>query len=144
MSALVRRTSIFLILAALASLAPVTGPAVLATSPCDSVTGDPHPPSLPPIPLISGSILDATTNTGVSGATVNLYRCQGTTAVYVTQLTTNSNGEYSFGSLSQNWYYVVASLTGPLSGKSPATGTINPSSLIGVGTGAQGLSLAFE
>jgi hypothetical protein len=82
--------------------------------------------------------------TPVSGATVNLYRCQGSTPLYVTQVTTDVNGTYLFGSLSQNWYYVVVSLTGPLSGKVPSSGTNNPTNLIEVGGGATGVDLAFE
>jgi len=62
----------------------------------------------------------------------------------VTQTTTPSSGAYSFGNLSQNWYYVEGALTGPLAGKTPASGTSNPTSLIEVGSGVVGLSLAFE
>lgn len=137
-----RRTVCFSALIAFALVAAPSSPA-RATSPCDSITGDPHPPAPSPEPLISGAILDAV-NAGVSGATVKLYRCQGTSAVYVTQTTSTSTGAYSFGSLSQNWYYVEVALTGPLAGKSPTSGTNNPSSLIEVGEGVLGLSLAFE
>lgn len=143
MSSLLRRSACIAALIALSFVAASNGPA-LATSPCDSILGDPHPPIGSPEPLIGGSILDASTSTGVSGATVKLYRCQGTSADYVTQTTSNSTGAYSFGSLSQNWYYVEVALTGPLAGKSPASGTSNPSSLIDVGPGASGLNLAFE
>lgn len=142
MSSLLRRTVCFAVLAAFMLSASPTSPA-RATSPCDSVTGDPHPPAPSPEPLISGTILDAV-NTGVSGATVKLYRCQGTSAVYVTQTTSASTGVYSFGSLSQNWYYVEVALTGPLAGKSPRAGTSNPTSLIEVGEGILALNLAFE
>lgn len=142
MSSLLRRTVCSAALVALSFVAVPTSPA-LATSPCDSVTGDPHPPVPSPEPLISGAILDGV-SVGVSGATVKLYRCQGTSAVYVTQTTSTSTGAYSFGSLSENWYYVEVALTGPLTGKSPASGTSNPSSLIEVGEGILGLSLAFE
>ncbi len=142
MSPLLRRTVCSAALVALAFVAVPSTPAI-ATSPCDSVTGDPHPPAPSPEPLISGTIQDDV-NAGVSGATVKLYRCQGTSAVYVTQTTSTSTGTYNFGSLIQNWYYVEVSLTGPLAGKSPASGTSNPSSLIEVGEGILGLSFAFE
>lgn len=142
MSSLLRRTVCSAALVALAFVAVPSAPAA-ATSPCDSVTGTPRPPIGSPEPLISGTILDDV-NAGVSGATVNLYRCQGTSAVYVTQTTSTSTGAYSFGSLIQNWYYVEVALTGPLAGKSPSSGTSNPSSLIEVGEGILGLSFAFE
>jgi len=141
-SSLFRRSAVFAALVALALVAASNGPA-LASSPCDTITGEPRPPAPSPEPLISGTILD-TVNAGVSGATVKLYRCQGTSAVYVNQTTSASTGAYSFGSLSQNWYYVEVALTGPLAGKSPASGTSNPSSLIEVWQGVAGLNLAFE
>lgn len=115
-----------------------------ATNPCDLVSASPRPPVGPPEPAIAGSILDAATSTGVSGATVKLYRCQSTSAAYVTETTTTSTGAYSFGSLSQNWYFVEASLAGPLTGKSPASGTSNPSAPIEVWAGISGLNLSFE
>lgn len=132
--------------AALVTLTLVGTPSrsALASSPCDSVAGNPRPPSGPPEPLISGTILYDGTNTGVSGATVNLYRCQGTSSVYVAQTTSASTGAYVFGSLSQNWYYVEALLTGPLSGMTPASGTSNPTNLIEVWQGVSGLNLSFE
>ena len=117
---------------------------VAATNPCSTVSGP--PPSLPgePVPTIGGTItLDSTTV--VSGATIDLYRCDGTTAVSAGSDTTDSNGDYLFDSLTEDkWYYVEASLTGPLAGKSPATGTDNPSSLIGVGEGDPNVDMDFE
>lgn len=143
MSVLLRRVALCLLFSTLILFSLPTARS-FATGPCDSVTGDPHPPTLPPEPLISGAILDAASYTGVSGVTVQLYRCQGQSAVYVAQTTTPSSGAYSFGNLSQNWYFVEVALTGPLAGKSPASGTSNPTSLIEVGSGVLGLSLAFE
>ncbi len=144
MSALVRRLACLVALIVLALAATPARQPVRATNPCDSITGDPHPPAPQPEPLISGAILDDSTSTGVSGATVKLYRCQGSVAIYVTQTTSSSSGAYGFGGLTQNWYYVEAALTGPLAGKSPASGTSNPSDLIEVGQGVSGLTMAFE
>lgn len=143
MSSLLRWAACCLAILALVVVAVPSLP-TYATTPCDSITNEPRPPAPSPEPAISGTILDAASSTGVSGATVNLYRCSGTSAVYVTQTTSNSNGAYSFASLSQNWYFVEVSLTGPLAGKSPASGTMNPSSLIEVWQGVVGLDLAFE
>lgn len=76
MPSLARRSVCLAALIAVGALSASTGSGTaLATGPCDSVTGDPRPPIGPPEPLISGTILDAV-NAGVSGATVNLYRCQ--------------------------------------------------------------------
>lgn len=136
------RLACFVALAGLGLVAIPRG-STHATSPCDFILGDPRPPLPQPEPLISGTIVDSV-NAAVSGATVKLYRCEGTSAEYVAQTTTGSMGTYSFGSLSENWYFVEVALTGPLSGKSPVSGTVNPSSLIEVGEGATGLNFAFE
>ena len=117
---------------------------VEASNPCSSVSGNPPPAPGEPEPTIGGIITTDGTN-DVSGATITLYRCDGTTAVSVGTDTTDSNGEYLFDGLTdERWHYVEASLTGPLSGKSPSAGTDNPSLLVSVGEGDPNVDLDFE
>ncbi len=118
---------------------------VRATSPCDSITGDPNPPIGSPEPDIIGHILASGTNVGISGATVRLYVCDGSTPSLVASTTTTSGGLYGFPDLSgPAWYFVQAVITGPLAGKTPSQGTSNPTDLIDVGPGATGVDLTFE
>jgi len=113
-------------------------------TPCDSITGDPNPPIGSPEPDITGHILDSE-SVGISGATVRLYVCDGSTPSLVTSTTTTSGGVYGFLDLSgPAWYYVQAVITGPLAGMTPAGGTSNPTGLIEVGKGATGVDLTFE
>lgn len=131
---------------ALASAAthPPNSP-VQASGPCDAITGDPNPPIGSPEPDIVGHILASGTNVGISGATVRLYRCDGSTPSLVASTTTTTGGVYGFLDLGgPDWYYVQAVITGPLTGKTPAAGSSNPTSLIDVGPGATGVDLTFE
>lgn len=119
---------------------------VAATGPCDNASlDDPNPPVGEPEPLIAGTVIDASTSTGVWGATVRLYRCNGTTPAQVTSMSTDSYGNFSFPGLTgPKWYYIAVDLSGPLAGMQPASGTANPTSLIDVGAGASGVTLSFE
>ena len=113
------------------------------SSPCDAVQGDPNPPSGPELPAIGGTILSS--SAGVSGATVRLYRCDSLNATLVATQTTGSGGTFSFSSLTgPKWYYIAVDESGPLAGKTPASGTNNPTDAIEVGAGDTGLSLNFE
>jgi hypothetical protein len=117
--------------------------AVSATgNPCEQVNGPAGVPREDPDPLIAGTVTDVMSASGIAGATVNLYRCSGNLGVYVTSATTTSAGQFQFGSLEQAWYYVEAAMTGPLSGKTPATS--NPSALIEVGDGNEAVDFAFQ
>jgi hypothetical protein len=125
----------------------LSGPRLaLGTSgPCEEVTEDPDPPTSDPEPLIAGTIADAQTATGISGATVRLYRCDGTTATQVYSNTTASGGHFHFFDLTgPKWYYVAVDQSGPLEGMAPANTTTNPTSLIAVGPGDSDLLLEFE
>jgi len=116
----------------------------LATDPCASAQGDP-PGGDDPDPTIAGTVTNATTVTPISGASMYLYVCVDETSVAVTSTTTNSSGRYVFSDLDgPAWYYVAAGLTGPLANMVPATGTQNPTALVGVGDGDLDLDLAFE
>lgn len=116
-----------------------------ATGPCDGAGADPNPPIGEPEPLIGGTVVDAGTNDGVSGATVRLYRCDSGAATQADSTTTNGLGRFSFSDLTEEkWHYVSVDLSGPLSGMVPASATSNPTDLIGVGEGDSGLLLEFE
>lgn len=124
---------------------PAFRPVHADSTPCDSITGDPNPPIGSPEPDIVGHILASGTNVGISGATVRLYVCDGSTPSLVASTTTTTGGVYGFLDLSgPAWYYVQAVITGPLTGKSPTGVTNNPTSLIDVGPGATGVDFTFE
>lgn len=128
----------------LAQSGPVLTPVHADSTPCDSITGDPNPPIGSPEPDIMGHIL-ASNSVGISGATVRLYVCDGSTPSLVASTTTTSGGVYGFPDLDgPAWYFVQAVITGPLAGKTPSEGTSNPTDLIDVGTGATGVDLTFE
>ena len=116
---------------------------VEADSSCGSASGSPAPPIGEPEPAIGGQIMDGTSV--VVGATITLYRCDGQTPVSVATDVTDSGGNYLFEDLDgPNWYYVEATIDGPLLGKSPASGTANPTAIIGVGEGNWSVDLEFE
>jgi len=117
----------------------------LATDPCASAQDDPSPPGDDPLPTIAGTVTNASTVTPISGASMYLYVCVDEASVEVTSTTTNSAGRYVFSDLDgPSWYYVAAALTGPLANMVPASGTQNPTALVGVGEGDLDLDLAFE
>ena len=117
---------------------------VSASTPCDNITGNPHPPIGKPEP-VGGTVVNGDTNAAIAGATVILYRCDGSTATQVSTTTSSTLGTFSFDNLSTPyWYYVQFSLTGPLAGMSPAAGTSNPSELVEVGEGDESLWFEFE
>ena len=139
----VRRSTLALVLSA-ALVAPVASPppSAQATSRCDGVQG--NPPHGGGEPLIAGQITEAPSMAGISGATVQLYRCTDDVGVYVDDTTTDAGGDYAFTSLADGYYYVLAPLTGPLSGMEPASGTANPSALIAVGDGDAAVDMTFQ
>jgi len=117
----------------------------LATDPCASAQGTPPSPGGDPVPTIAGTVTNASTSTAIAGASMYLYVCLDETSVAVTSTTTNSAGRYVFPDLDgPSWYYVAAGLTGPLANMVPASGTQNPTALVGVGEGDLDLDLAFE
>jgi len=117
----------------------------LAAGPCDDVVGSPGPPGGPGEPDISGHIVDGSTSLGIEGATVRLYRCDGTTPTLVATDTTSASGGYAFLDLdAPEWYVVEAVMTGPLSTRAPADGTVNPTAPIDVGPGQDEVNLEFE
>ena len=138
--------SILCLLLGLAVLPGVdTPPAARASGPCDAISGEPRPPISSPTPLIAGSVIDASVSAAVSGATVKVYRCEGGAASLAGSTTTDGAGAFGFASLGgPDWYYVEVSLSGPLSGMQPASGTANPSAPIDIGPGETGLVFGFE
>lgn len=73
-------------------------------------------------------------DTPISGATTELYKCVSGSGVSQGTDTTDGNGYYEFADLDpEEWYYVEAQITGPLTGMSPAPGTKNPSNVVGLG-----------
>ena len=124
------------------SLAPAA--VVYATGPCAQVAGDPGDPGIGTEPDLAGIVTDLGVPGPVSGATMQLYRCNQGEGTYVSSVTTNSSGHYEFWSLSEAFYYVEAALSGPLAGKTPAAGTTNPSVADAVGPGDRSLDFSFQ
>lgn len=117
-------------------------PRIMASDPCYGVTGD--PPISDPIPLISGQILDAGNSySGVSGATVEAFRCSSGVGVSQGTTQTDANGAYSFALTARHYYYVQAIMTGPLAGMAPV-GTANPTAVMPLGDSVDNVDLAFE
>lgn len=132
------------VLLALLQLSQSISPAY-ASDPCDTISADPRPPTGPTDPLIGGTVVDLDSAAGVSGATVTVYVCDDSTPSLAGTTTTDNSGEFTFASLGgPDWYYVEVSLTGPLSGMQPASGTPNPSDLIDIGPGDESLYFEFE
>ena len=132
-----------LVLVGLSSSEPL--PAWAAWTPCDDVVVVASPPHRPPEPEIAGQVDDADNATGVSGATVKLYRCDAGGPTLVDTETTNSNGAFDFGDQTgPDWYYVEVLKTGPLSGMDEVSGTVNPSAPIDVGPGDGAMLFEFE
>jgi hypothetical protein len=115
-----------------------------ADNPCSQASGDPGDPAPPPEPDIAGIVDDVGESAPVAGATMQLYRCYQGEGTYVTSVATSSSGYFAFWDLTEAFYYVQAALTGPLAGKSPAAGTVNPSDAVPVGDGDRDLDFSFE
>ena len=117
---------------------------VAGANPCD-VANDPGPPISDPRPNVGGTVTDAGSSAAIEGATMKLYRCVSGSATSEGLDTTDSNGDYVFEDLTPGYYYYVeALLTGPLQGMQPASGTSNPSELVGLGDSVSDLDFAFE
>lgn len=138
----------FAVLALLLGLPLVLGTApspARATGPCDDASGLPGPPVGPMDPAIAGTVVAQGVGP-VSGATVRLFVCDAESqALEIAEATTTAQGAYAFPGLEgPAWYFVSVDLSGPLSGLQAASGTRNPSALIGVGEGLAELEMAFE
>ena len=139
-----RFSAVLAILLAAMFAAPGTQPAH-ASDPCDAVASDPEPPGGPIEPIWVGTVLDTSTNTGVSGATVRIYVCANGTPAEVDDTTTDSSGDYSFAVSAGAYYYVAADIAGPLSGMSVSSGYSNPTDALGLGSGdSADVDLGFE
>ena len=91
-----------------------------------------------------GTVTDAATASGISGATMRLFRCDGQTSTEVGDTQTDSSGDYSFDDIDAgHYYYAQADMTGPLTGKSVASGSANPTAALPVGPSQSGVDLAF-
>ena len=117
------------------------------STPCDAIVNDPKPPIVPPSPNWGGQVLDATSTSGISGVTVRLFQCDGSTSTEVADTTTDTNGNYSFsgGGFGPGYhYYAECDMTGPLAGKSVASGSSNPSAALPVGPSQSGIDFTFN
>ena len=117
-------------------------------TPCDAIVNEPSPPISPPVPVWEGNVSDATTTSPVSGATVRQFQCQGSsTPTEIDDTTTDTNGDYSFSGGdfdSGHYYYAQCDMTGPLSGMSVASGSMNPTAALPVGPSQSGVDFVFE
>ena len=117
------------------------------TTPCDAVINSPKPPEHDPEPTWGGNVFNATTSSGVQGATVRLFKCNGTSVTEVDDVLTNSNGDYEFsggGFVPEFYYYAKVDVSGPLAGMSPITSTPNPCVANGVGPNVSDVDFGFE
>lgn len=116
------------------------GAALASDDPCAAASGDPGPPSGEPEPFISGTVIDAGSQAGLSGLTVKLYRCVAGSGTQVASQTTGSGGAFAFTGLSDPYWYYVQVVTTDL----PASPTLNPTAPIAVGDGEAGMVLSFQ
>ena len=116
------------------------------TSPCDAIVNAPIPPTTPPEPYWDGTVSNATTSSGISGATIRLFKCNGTNSPSeVDSTTTDSNGDYRFeGFAPGSYYFAQADMTGPLFGMTVASGSENPTEALPVGPSRSGVDMVFE
>lgn len=139
-----RLSAVAVLLCALV-LSPIQAPSVNADpNPCQSAQGSPGDPDPGIDPDIAGILTDANSQEPIYGATLRLYLCVAGAGSQVGYTTTDSQGYYEFGGLAQGFYYVTAADTGPLSGMTPASGTVNPSALIPFGAGDLNVDFSFE
>lgn len=137
----------FALLAAGASLSLIVGASTSpiahgSWTPCDDVTTAASGPTLPPEPVIAGDVWDADTDSGISGATVKLYRCDVGGPTLVSTKVTSSAGAFGFGAQTgPSWYYVEVS---PISGMDTVPGTSNPSDPVEVGAGDGSMLFEYE
>jgi hypothetical protein len=120
-------------------------PARAESGPCGGAVSAPapHPPGGQPEPYIGGNVtvMAGGSATAVAGATLRLHRCDGEIDTTVATQSSNGSGAFTFTGLSgPSWYYVVADLTGPLSGLTPTAAPM----LIGVGAGTNALALWYQ
>ena len=137
------RTALIALTAMLLAVAAAPSPSIHASDPCDSITNG--PPIGPTEPTVEGTILDAGTSTGISGATVELYRCTNGSSTYESETTTDTSGDYSLSPASTpGWYYVLVVEEGPLTGMDPAAGSAWSSDLLGIGPSQTDVDFEFE
>jgi hypothetical protein len=140
-SAVSRSIATIAVLACLVSTIQPSPRSVYATGPCDSTTGDPGDPGEGPGPDIGGAVIEVSP---IQGATMQLYRCVSGQGVLVASTATSSSGTYGFDVTTAGFYYIHASMTGPLAGLSPASGTSNPSPVIAATPGDLSVNFAFQ
>jgi hypothetical protein len=140
-----RRASVLALSLVLIAVTPTPIPAQATDNPCSGISRNPaSKPRDEPAPTIGGTVMNVSRSEPISGATMNLYKCVLGSGSLVDSTSTDAYGDYEFGSLVWAYYYVEASLTGPLYGMTPASGYANPTAVIGVGDGDPNVDLAFQ
>jgi hypothetical protein len=141
----VRRFVLIALLLSVVLVASEPLPALAIPDPCGDVQDEPDPPLQPPSPLVAGTVVDADSQSGISGATMKVFQCSEGEATYVETVYTGQNGAYSSSTLSPGYfYYVEAVLTGPLAGMNTSGGTENPSDAVGLGASVTDVDFEFD
>lgn len=119
-----------LLLLLVAGANPVA-PVAANVDPCNSAEFLPEPPGGRPKPTAIGSVVEGANADPVSGATLNVYRCEGSQSVWLASSLTDAAGEYQFVDIDHgdDYFYIAAEMSGPLSGKSPSEGSSASSAL---------------
>jgi hypothetical protein len=126
-------------------MASAPPPAAFAAGPCDAVASAPDPEPPPIDPYIKGTIYSSAATTGLPGATVRLFQCDGRVATEVGSTTTNDTGVYAFTDMaSAAYFFVEVEMTGPLAGMSVVAGSANPTAAEAIGGSVSGLDVWFE
>ena len=118
------RLAVGMLLMLFVGLIPSQSATVAAgADPCAATLGLPAPPGDRPSPTAVGTVSDAQ-NSAITGATMKLFRCQGTQSVPLGLTLTDSAGEYRFENISHAgaYFYIAASMTGPLAGTTSNSG----------------------
>jgi hypothetical protein len=83
--------------------------------PCAATLGLPTPPGDRPSPTAVGTVRNAQ-NSAIAGATMKLFRCQGTQSTPLGLALTDSAGEYRFENINHAGAYFYIAMTGPMAG----------------------------
>ena len=94
---------IVLTVAFLTLIVAPTAPVAANSDPCGDVQWDPGPPPTQPDPTMSGDVIDAGTQTGISGATMRVYQCEDGEATYVETVYTGQSGYYTSSALTPEY-----------------------------------------
>ncbi len=114
------------LLLALTSIGSGPVAAQSAGDPCSPALPLPPPPGGHPKPT-GGTVTDVSTNLGIEGATVQLYRCYFGVGLLEDAVTTAEDGDYLFEDVELgSYYYIQVSSSGPMAGMQPASGYSNP------------------